>query len=310
VLSRRVYALTGLVLLMIVWGSTFVVTKAAAREIPPFTLGFLRFLIASGVLLPVAAWQGGMRRLPRPIPWVSLACMGLMGIALFSFAFNHALVYASAVQGALIFSLLPAAIALAAVIFLKETPSQRRLLGIALSVAGVTAIVAAGRVDVASSDPVLGALCMLGAVVAWAGYTVFSKRLAGADQVVVMACVSLVGAALLMPFATLELWERGWPSPSLTGWLSTLFLGSIASALAFVVYGRVLRELDTSLVGAYANLDPIVGVLTGVVFLGETLSRWQLLGGAVALAGMWLASSNAASPRPARARREPLRRNA
>jgi drug/metabolite transporter (DMT)-like permease len=223
--------------------------------------------------------------------------MALMGVALFSVAFNHALVYASATQGALIYSLLPAAIALAAVIFLKEAPSQRRVLGIVLSIAGVTSIVAAGRVDGSSPDPVQGALFMLGAVASWAGYTVFSKQLAAADQVVVMACVSSIGAALLMPFAALELGERGWHSPSLTGWLGTLFLGSIASALAFVVYGRVLRELDASLVGTYANLDPIVGVLTGVLFLGETLSPWQLLGGVVALAGMWLASSDAATPR-------------
>ena len=82
-----------------------------------------------------------------------------------------------------------------------------------------------------------------------------------------------------------------WPSPSLQGWLGTLFLGVVASALAFVVYSRALRELDASLVGAYLNLDPIVGVLTAVLFLGETLGAWQILGGVIALAGMWLASS-------------------
>ena len=61
---------------------------------------------------------------------------------------------------------------------------------------------------------------------------------------------------------------------------------------AFVVYGRALRELDASLVGAYVTLDPIVGVLTAVVFLGESLRGGQMLGGVVALTGMWLAASS------------------
>jgi drug/metabolite transporter (DMT)-like permease len=72
--------------------------------------------------------------------------------------------------------------------------------------------------------------------------------------------------------------------------------GVVASALAFVVYSRALRELDASLVGAYLNLDPIAGVLTAVVLLGETLGLWQMSGGVVALTGMWLASVEGGEP--------------
>jgi drug/metabolite transporter (DMT)-like permease len=86
----------------------------------------------------------------------------------------------------------------------------------------------------------------------------------------------------------------------LQGWLGTLFLGVVASAAVFVVYNRVLRELDASVVAPYLNLDPIVGVLTAAVFLGETLGAWQILGGVVALAGMWLASNDTIAPRPPR----------
>jgi drug/metabolite transporter (DMT)-like permease len=98
--------------------------------------------------------------------------------------------------------------------------------------------------------------------------------------------------------AAIELALVPWPDPSLQGWLGTLFLGVIASALAFVVYSRALRELDASLVGAYLNLDPIVGVVTAVILLGETLGVWQVVGGVVALAGMWLASVQREAQRP------------
>jgi drug/metabolite transporter (DMT)-like permease len=80
-----------------------------------------------------------------------------------------------------------------------------------------------------------------------------------------------------------------------------LFLGALASAVAYVVYSWALRELDASLVGAYFTLDPIVGVATAVVFLGEELRGGQIVGGVIAIIGMWLAASTPAS-KPSTAR--------
>jgi drug/metabolite transporter (DMT)-like permease len=138
---------------------------------------------------------------------------------------------------------------------------------------------------------------MFAGVVAWAYYTVIAKRLAGADQIVVIAWVSIIGTAMLLPFGIVELLQGPTPRPSLAAWLGTLFLGGIGSALAYVVYSWVLRELDASLVGAYFTLDPIVGVATAIGFLGEVLSAGQVAGGVIALLGMWLAASYPASNR-------------
>ena len=134
--------------------------------------------------------------------------------------------------------------------FLREKLSRRRALGIVLSIVGVGLVVLAGEVDRGSPRPVLGALWMIGAVIAWAAYTIFAKRLADADQVITIALVSLFGMLTI-----------------------------------------ALRELDASLVGALTNLDPTVGGITAVIFLGETLHGGQVAGGAIALAGMWLAST-------------------
>ena len=290
--SRRRIAIASLIVLMIVWGSTFVMTKAAALEIPPVTLATLRFLIASLVLLPVAIARGGMSRLPRPLPWGALTLMALTGIAGFALTFTFALVYGSASQGALIYAALPAAIALAAVAFLKEKPPRRRTAGIALSIIGVALLIITGESDLASPHPVLGALWMLGAVICWTAYTVIAKRLAHADYVATITLISTIGTLMLLPGAAFELLHQPWSNPSLSAWLSALFLGTVASALAYLVYGYVLRELDASLVGVYTNLDPIVGVLIAVLFFGETLSVGQIAGGLIALVGMWLASAD------------------
>jgi drug/metabolite transporter (DMT)-like permease len=285
------FALGSLILVMIVWGSTYAVTKAAVREIPPLTLAVLRYVIAAGVLVPMAIARGGMMSLPTPLPVGALVWMAFTGIAVLTVGFNYGLIYGSATQGALVYALGPAAVAIAAVFGLQEALSRKRILGIVLSVAGSALVVASGGVDSAAPRPLLGALCMFAGVVAWAQYTVIAKRLAGADQVVVIAWVSLIGMAMLLPFSVLELLHRPLPRPGPEGWLGTLFLGALASALAYVLYSRALRELYASLVGAYFTLDPMVGVATAVIFLGERLHAGQVVGGVLALIGMWLAAS-------------------
>lgn len=295
-MSRRSLAIVSLILLMVVWGSTFVITKAAAQDISPLTLAALRFLIAAAILMPVAIVRGDWQSLPKPLPLAALTGTALTGIAGFTIAFNYALVYGSASQGALIYSLLPAAVAIAAVLFLKEHLSKRRIAGIALSIVGVGLVAIGGEADRGSPQPLLGALWMVGAVLLWAGYTVFAKRLADADQVVTAALISLLGVLMLAPLALIELSAEPWRAPPLQAWGGVIFLGVVASALAYIVYGHALRELDASLVGAYINLDPIVGVITAVLFLDETLHTGQMIGGAIALVGMWLASTE---PSPA-----------
>ncbi|MFL5548212.1 MAG: DMT family transporter [Gemmatimonadales bacterium] len=290
-ISRRTYALLSLVLVMIVWGSTYVVTKRAVRQIPPLTLATLRYLVATAVLVLVALARGGLLRLPRPLPIAPLVWMGLTGIAILTVGFNYGLIYGSAFQGALVYALGPAAVAVAAVLGLGEALSGRRIGGIILSVAGAVLVVSSGKTDPAAPHPWVGAVCMFAGVVAWAYYTVVAKRLAGADQVVMIAWVSIIGTAMLLPLSIIELLQGPIPRPTAAGWLSVLFLGAVASALAYVAYSWVLRELDASLVGAYFTLDPIVGVATAVLFLGEVLSGRQVVGAGVALIGMWLAAS-------------------
>lgn len=293
--SRRSLAIVVAAMVMVIWGSTFVITKAAAGDISPSTLAALRFLVAAAVLIPIALLRGNWRSMPKPMPWMTLLGMAFSGIATYTIAFNYALVEASATQGALIYALVPAAVAVTAVMFLGEKLSKGRVAGIVLSIVGVGLVVIGGEVDSNSPRPVLGALWMIAAVVLWAAYTVFAKRLAGADQVITIALISLFGMLMIAPLAALELAETPWRSPSLQAWGAVLFLGTAASALAYIAYGWALRELEASLVGALINLDPIVGVVTAVLFLGETLHGGQVVGGAVALAGMWLASKE--SPR-------------
>jgi drug/metabolite transporter (DMT)-like permease len=167
------------------------------------------------------------------------------------------------------------------------------LLGIALSVGGAALIVVAAESSLESAPaPVLGALLMLGTVVLWGAYTVAAKPIAHADQTAVILAVSVLGALLLLPLAAVELAARGWPAPTTAGWLGLGYLALFASAACYTLYNFALRELDASTVGVFTNIDPVVGLVSAFVFLGEALSPVQAVGALVVLAGMWLASTN------------------
>lgn len=276
---------------MVIWGSTFAVTRAAVATIPPTVLAVLRLVVAAVILVPLAARRGGLRALPHPLPIGTLLALGATGFTLYYIPFNYALAHASAVQGAIIQALGPAAIALTAIAVLGERPPPRRIAGIALSIVGVLLAIAATPGGAAGgANPLLGALFMLLTVVSWSAYTVLAKRLAGTDQIVVTAVITVIGAVLTAPFAMLELPAATWRDVSTEAWLGVLYLGVAASALGYVVYNWALTELDASQVAAYVNLIPIVGVAIAVGFLGETLRPWQLVGAAIAGVGMWLAS--------------------
>lgn len=283
-----------LLLTMAVWGSTFVVTKELVELWPPFTLAAVRVGIGTLVLLPlaIARHQRGTR-----LPWGTIWFMGLLGVTLYYLMFNLAMVYVSASQGALVQASIPAMTALVAVVWLRERANALRWLGIALSIAGVL-IVFSGNGSAPGQSALLGNSLMFASVVCWAWYTALAKRASSFDPLVISVSVMGAGTLLSLPFSAYEILTAGLAPLPIKGWLGVLYLGSIASGLAYALYNASLRHLDASAVGVYTNLIPVVGVLTGVVFLGEPLSLRAILGGAIVMLGVWITSR---SERPERA---------
>lgn len=280
-----------LLLTMLVWGSTFMVTKELIALWPPLTVAFARVALGTLVLLPLAFKR---HRRDERLPWGTLWLMGLIGVALYYLVFNVAMVYVSASQGALVQSSIPAMTALVAVLWLRERASPLRWFGIAMSVAGIL-IVFSGSSSESGESTWLGNFLMFASVVFWAVYTALAKRVAGFDSLLVSVAVTGTGALLLLPMASYEivmlsLAGEGLPMLPLVGWLEMLYLGVIASGLAYVLYNASLRHLDASEVGVYTNLIPIVGVLTGVIMLGEPLSTRAIIGGVVVMFGVWITS--------------------
>ncbi len=287
--GARALAVASLLLVMAIWGSTFVVTKSALDQVPPLLLALLRFAVASAILLPLAHARGGPALLPRPLPLGRLALMGATGVTLYFVAFNLSLAYTTASEGALIQGSIPAVSALAAVVLLRERLGPGRAAGITASVAGVALVVLAGGGGEAPNRP-LGNALMVGSVVAWAIYTVLGRRLGGASGLATTAYSTLLGTLFLVPPAAIELATRPRPTLSADGWLAVAYLGAVASALAFLLWNRALAVLDVGQASAFINLVPLVGVATATLVLGEPLLPAQLAGGGLVLVGVALCS--------------------
>jgi drug/metabolite transporter (DMT)-like permease len=296
--SRRAIAIGALVLVMMVWGSSFAVTKASLAQVPPITFAFIRFSIATLTLLAMAALQrrrAGAAARPAPA-WGPVALIGLTGVTLYYVTSNLALYYATASQGALVQSAIPAATALLAAVALKERLQPRQWAGIGLSVAGVLLVVAAAPQAASAPStgqgrsPLLGAALMFGAVVVWAIYTVLAKRLAQSDPYLVTAYSALLGTLFLAPIALLELHGQPWPAIGPADWLRLLYLGTLSSAVGYFLYNWSLAHLNAGQTANFVNLMPIAGVVIAVVFLGEQVMPLQIAGGAVVLVGVWLAT--------------------
>lgn len=291
------FAIRSLLLVMLIWGSAFVVTKAVETEVPPLLLALLRFVLASAILIPLTHVRGGLSLLPRPLPFGILAAMGLTGVSLYFATSNLALIYATASDAALIQGSIPAVTAILAVLFLGERFDRGRGMGIGTSLVGVALVVLAGHPAGDAPNRLLGDLLMLGSVLAWSLYTVLGKRLEDASQTAVTAYSTLLGTLFLLPVGLVDLAIHPPPTVSLAGWLALIYLGTISSALSYLLWNHALPALDASQQANFLNLVPVVGVASAVLFLGEVLAPVQVVGGIFVLVGVWMAARGSSSRR-------------
>ena len=284
--SGRSLAVVALVVTMIVWGSTFVVTKSVLDEAGPFAVTVLRFGIGLLVLLPFAYRRGFRVRLALEPAFL---LFGLTGVVLYFGLQNLALVFTSAANAALISAGVPVAAALLARAFLKERIPLPRLFGIGLSVIGVL-LVSGTTPPGGAPRVILGNALMVVAVVGYGAYGVQGRAMRGGERypaVVATTASFAAGLLFLLPLAAGEALLFGTPQLGPRGWLVVAYLGAVASALAMFLWNYALRHVAASAAALYINLVPVVGLGFALLF-GERVGAAQLVGGALAVAGVLL----------------------
>jgi len=172
-----------------------------------------------------------------------------------------------------------------AALWLNERLTLRRMTGALAGVAGVALLVGFGPVA-ADTNVVLAALAAIGGACCYALAAVYARRKAARIEPSALAAGSQVGAALILAPGL-----AAWPGAESFGAgivASVLALAVACTALAYLIYFRLIADIGAARALTVTLLIPVFGVLCGVVFLGEVLSLSMLAGGALVIVATWL----------------------
>jgi len=270
------------------WGLSFVSSKTILNTgVPPMTMVCIRFVIATVILNLLLRRFDPKARL-RKKDLLPLGISGLFGVTIYFFFESRGIKLTSASHASLIIAVIPVVTLIAEAVIFGTRITLFTGVGIALSVLGMGAVVYRPG-QAAGTGSLLGDLFMFGACISWVVYIVLSKNLhQRLSELAITAYQSLFGTAFLIPLALLE--ARQWVPITLAAGLNLAYLALFCSALSNFLYVYALSALGPIAVSPYVNLIPVVGVIGGVVLLGESIAWTQVLGGAVILAGVLLVS--------------------
>jgi len=282
-----------LVTLAALWGGSFLFLRITAPVLGPLFLSEARLAIATAALL-AWAWVTG-RQVRVAGHWRSYLVIGAINSAAPFALFAYAAMYLPASYSAVLNATSPVFGAVFAALWLNERLTLRRVTGALAGVAGVALLVGFGPV-VADANVVLAALAAIGGACCYALAAVYTRRKAAGIEPLALAAGSQVGAALVLSSGF-----AAWPGAESFGAgiiASVLALSVVCTALAYLIYFRLIADVGAARALTVTLLIPVFGVLWGVVFLGEVLSSSMLAGGALVIVATWLVVGESSAQRP------------
>jgi drug/metabolite transporter (DMT)-like permease len=216
------------------------------------------------------------------------------------FCFTAALRLTSVSHASVIVGMGPIYTLALAVLLRLEKATWRKATGIAIAFAGI-AMMASEHGLSAYSPSLLGDAITLAGSVGFAIYVVLGKRVAGKYDALTMTAFShFAGALIVLPLAIRQAVALGpvqsWLTIPWSAWASLLYMAIFSSAVAYILYYWLLRYLEASQLAAFSYVLPVLVTILGIVWLGEEASWGQLLGGVLALCGVYWIESGRTPP--------------
>lgn len=258
------------------WGASFTFIKLGVETIPPVTFIAARTVIAGGLLLCILKARG--IQLPRDrATWRSLAIQACLNSVLPFTLIAWAETRIDAGLATILNSTTPIfAFLITWAITRHEAVTARKLFGTVMGIAGVCLIMGVGALTGLGND-LWGQLAMLVASLSYGAAAIYGHHFKHLDSMVPAAGSMLCGAVILVPLSLLV--DQPWTlEPSSTSLLALVALSVFSTALAFVIYFRLVRTLGSVGVTSQAYLRIPIGVGIGVAFLGESLAGSAWLG--------------------------------
>ncbi len=276
-------------LLAAIWGASFMFIRQGAKELGIFPTAGLRVAIATLFLLPIVLLRGHGAALRQH--WRLTFLVGILNSAIPFACFSFALLAITTGLSSILNATTPLFGAVVAWIWLKDRPNSSRVLGLLIGFAGVALLAwdkASFKPDASGHATGWAVLACLLATLCYGIAASFTKRYLTGVPSLVSATGSQMGAALgLIPLA----WWY-WPERAITvnAWLSVIALGVLCTAVAYILYFRLIERAGPARALSVTFAIPVFAVLYGGVLLGEVVTPWMLTCGVVIIIGTSLST--------------------
>ena len=304
-------AWAALVVVYLVWGSTYLAIRVGVETIPPLLLAGVRFLAAGAVLYPIAVRQGSpaTRRADRPgaQQWLAAAVIGTLLLSIGNGGVSYAEQTVPSGSAALLTATVPLWMVGADRLINTKPVGRRAGLALVVGLVGVAVLTS----PTGPGAGLGGQVVLLVASASWGLGSVLSGRLVLPTRPLVSAAMEMLAGGTVLVLAAAargELAQLQLDQISAGSLGALLYLIGPGSLLALSAYVLALQRLPTSTVATYAYVNPVVAVALGALLLDETVSSRTLLGAAIVLSAVSLTlTARRQSPAEAERLSEPPR---
>lgn len=283
----KAFDLTELVLLAALWGASFLFMRLGVHEFGPLVLAAVRVGLASLLLVPLLASRGQLAALRTH--WRGLLLVGALNSAIPFVLFSFAALSITAGLSSIVNATTPLWTAVVAFVWLGQRLTGWRVLGLVIGFAGV-AYLAWDKASFKPGADHSGFWAMAACLVATLCYGLAAnatKRFLGGASPLAVATGSQLAAALLLALPAAVLWPA--TPPGASAWGAALALAVLCTALAYLMYFRLMSRVGPTNAVSVTFLIPLFAILWGALFLQEAVTAQMVVGGAVVLVGIALA---------------------
>jgi drug/metabolite transporter (DMT)-like permease len=290
---RALLPYAALTVTMMCWGGNWVVGRAIRGDMPPAALNFWRWTVALAILAPVAlpGLRGKGRVLRRH--WRLIVGLGGSGVVAFQLLAYLGLQSTTTVNAVVMNSAAPVFIILCCWAIDRDRASPRQIAGMAISFLGIVTIIEEGNLaGLADFKVRLGDVLILSAMPFWGLYAVLLKRRPRElDPPALLFSVAVAGVLMLAPLYAVETAFIRAPDATLASVEAVLYVGIFASVVGFFCWNYGASVVGPNRAGFMLHLLPGFGTLFAILFLGESLRLYHVIGIGTIIAGVLLATS-------------------
>jgi drug/metabolite transporter (DMT)-like permease len=288
-LSRHQLAVLAIIANTIIWSAASPIFKWSLDGIPPFTMAFFRFFIASLILLPFV-----MHKLKVSLDdFYKLLVLSLVGMTLHITFFYLGLTLAPSINVPIISSTTPILLIVGGMLFLREKPKRKVVYGTAVSLIGFFIIIIQPMLEKVEVGSILGNIYYALSVITLVLYTILLKRYNFKySYMTIMFWIFTLSTLAFLPMFLLE--NQG-TDPfvyfDLKGVIGILYGALLSSLAGYFLYNYAVKHIKAQEIGIFMYLDPFVTALVAIPLLGETITFTYLLGTLFVFAGIVIAEN-------------------